>query len=113
MQIFRRSSLNSQFVSPHDNMRVASLIVAAVAAAIPTHAFIAWSGSHCDGDKGATAEVARGETGCVSMWTSTGCIGQRFNFTNQQYMQCTNVNTGTNIQSFRCATGNVQGCPEY
>lgn len=84
-------------------MRFASLLVAASAAAVPAHAFIAWSGNACDGAQGAMvpcdgschsfagrhsfwAQAAQNEVACVSMWSSTNCQGARFNFSNQRYL---------------------------
>ncbi|EJD44477.1 hypothetical protein AURDEDRAFT_166568 [Auricularia subglabra TFB-10046 SS5] len=93
------------------------LALAALLAASPATAFIAWSGSACNGDEGANvpcngvcepfcgrhsfiADVP-GVTHCVAFYVGGNCDGQRFNFTNQQG-QCTNVNTGTGIESFQC-----------
>ncbi|EJD44476.1 hypothetical protein AURDEDRAFT_166567 [Auricularia subglabra TFB-10046 SS5] len=46
-------------------------------------------------------------TRCVAFFVGNACDGQRFNFTGQ-HGQCTNVNTGTAINSFRCFAG--AGC---
>ncbi|EJD44475.1 hypothetical protein AURDEDRAFT_166566 [Auricularia subglabra TFB-10046 SS5] len=51
-----------------------------------------------------------GGTHCVAFYVNGDCSGQRFNFTNQQG-QCTNVNTGTAINSFRCFAG--AGCSYF
>ncbi|EJD34681.1 hypothetical protein AURDEDRAFT_176261 [Auricularia subglabra TFB-10046 SS5] len=103
-------------------MRFSSLLVAVAATTVPAQAFIAWSGDACDGDIGNMvpcdgschsfagrhsfwAQASQDQPACVAMYAGTGCTGQRFNFSNQVYLQCTNVNTGTNIQSFRCWNG--------
>ncbi|EJD48696.1 hypothetical protein AURDEDRAFT_162151 [Auricularia subglabra TFB-10046 SS5] len=99
-------------------MRVSALIVAAVALAMPAQAFIAWSGDHCDGDQGNSVPcdgschsfagrhsfIAGFRNRCVSLYRESNCQGQRFNFSQAgaEGLQCTNVNTGTNILSFRC-----------
>ncbi|EJD45116.1 hypothetical protein AURDEDRAFT_165657 [Auricularia subglabra TFB-10046 SS5] len=104
-------------------MHFASFAVFALLTAVPTNAFIAWSGDACNGDQGDTVSCdgtcfpfggrhsfkagTAGASHCVSFWVNSGCTGQRFNFTNQQD-QCTNVNTGTAINSFRCFHG--AGC---
>ncbi|EJD46428.1 hypothetical protein AURDEDRAFT_164662 [Auricularia subglabra TFB-10046 SS5] len=98
-----------------------TFLVAAALAAIPVHAFTAWSGGACNGGQGADAACNGGcgdfrdrhsfkagsGTHCVALYAGTNCGGQRFNFTGQS-QQCTNVNTGTNIQSYRCYAG--AGC---
>ncbi|EJD36671.1 hypothetical protein AURDEDRAFT_174269 [Auricularia subglabra TFB-10046 SS5] len=100
-------------------MHFATFIVAAVlAAGLPAQAFIAWSGDACDGDQGADVAcdgscfpfggrhsfVAGDGNHCVALFRDGDCVGQRFNFTNQGD-GCTNVNTGTDIESFRCFAG--------
>ncbi|EJD44450.1 hypothetical protein AURDEDRAFT_166540 [Auricularia subglabra TFB-10046 SS5] len=97
-------------------MRLASLSLAALLAAVPAHAFIAWSGNSCDGAQGNTVpcdascrdftgrhsfNAQMGGGSCVSMYTAPGCNGARFNFTGIG-SQCINVNTGTDIRSFQC-----------
>ncbi|EJD39143.1 hypothetical protein AURDEDRAFT_171728 [Auricularia subglabra TFB-10046 SS5] len=105
--------------------RVTSLVLATIVVAVPAQAFTAWSGDHCNGDKGATVAcdgACRSFAGrhsfnadynnrCVSLWTSTNCQGQRFNYTlsGAAGSQCVNVNTGTNILSAACYVG-VTGC---
>ncbi|EJD34661.1 hypothetical protein AURDEDRAFT_176296 [Auricularia subglabra TFB-10046 SS5] len=104
-------------------MHFASFAVLALLATVPTNAFIAWSGDACNGAQGATVACdgtcfsfsgrhsfragTPGASHCVALFVNSGCSGQRFNFTNQQN-QCTNVNTGTAINSFRCFRG--AGC---
>ncbi|EJD44790.1 hypothetical protein AURDEDRAFT_166269 [Auricularia subglabra TFB-10046 SS5] len=106
-------------------MLFAAIALAALMAAIPTKAIIAWSGDACNGDEGANVACdgncipfggrhsfiadspGVGGTHCVAFFVNGGCTGQMFNFTNQQG-QCTNVNTGTDIESFRCFAGS--GC---
>ncbi|EJD44485.1 hypothetical protein AURDEDRAFT_166581 [Auricularia subglabra TFB-10046 SS5] len=91
--------------------------LAALLAASPATAFIAWSGWACDGPEGADVPCNGACVGfggrhsfiadvpnfphCVALYVGRNCDGQRFNFTNQQG-QCTAVNTGTDIQSFQC-----------
>ncbi|EJD44453.1 hypothetical protein AURDEDRAFT_166543 [Auricularia subglabra TFB-10046 SS5] len=102
-------------------MRLTAFVALALSAALPAHAFIAWSGDACNGAQGADVAcdggchsfsgrhsfVAGNGNHCVAFFSSSGCNGQRFNFTNQG-TSCTNVNTGTDIQSFRCFAGS--GC---
>ncbi|EJD45866.1 hypothetical protein AURDEDRAFT_164924 [Auricularia subglabra TFB-10046 SS5] len=97
----------------------------AVALALPAaRAFTAFSGDFCNGAQGAnvpcdgTCHSFAGrhsfdtalDGACVSVWTASGCVGKRFNLPDQRSGQCTNVNTGTNIQSFRCYKGAGVGC---
>ncbi|EJD48690.1 hypothetical protein AURDEDRAFT_162145 [Auricularia subglabra TFB-10046 SS5] len=101
-------------------MRLTALVLTA-AAMLPSARgdLIAWSGDQCNGAQGRDVLCGRGDcfsfvgrhsmaatlpNRCVSMWTGTGCVGQRFNFTNVG-TSCLNINTGTNIQSFRCWGG--------
>ncbi|KZV83905.1 hypothetical protein EXIGLDRAFT_842590 [Exidia glandulosa HHB12029] len=95
----------------------------AVILAVPAYGFQAFSGSACDGAAGANVACdgschafdnrhsfradTSGNAHCVAFFVNGGCGGQRFNFTGQA-AQCTNVNTGTNIRSFRCFSGG--GC---
>ncbi|EJD44459.1 hypothetical protein AURDEDRAFT_166548 [Auricularia subglabra TFB-10046 SS5] len=102
-------------------MRFTAFVALAIAAALPANAFIAWSGDACNGAQGNNVPcdgschafggrhsfVAGDGNHCVAMFRNGGCTGQRFNFTNQGN-GCTNVNTGTDIQSFRCFAGS--GC---
>ncbi|EJD46849.1 hypothetical protein AURDEDRAFT_163913 [Auricularia subglabra TFB-10046 SS5] len=89
---------------------------------VPAHAFIAWSGTACndavgdnvacDGscvpfhDRHSFIADTDGSFGvhCVAFYVDPDCSGQRFNFTEQR-QQCTAVDTGTDIESFRCFSG--------
>ncbi|KAK6987439.1 hypothetical protein R3P38DRAFT_3230525 [Favolaschia claudopus] len=101
-------------------MRFTSTLIAAVVLALTAKAkaqdFIAWSGNACNGAEG--LEVACDGTcfdfsgrhsfevinaaGAVTLFSGTGCGGEAFNFGTETPGECINVNTGTNIQTFRC-----------
>ncbi|EJD45115.1 hypothetical protein AURDEDRAFT_165656 [Auricularia subglabra TFB-10046 SS5] len=101
-------------------MRFVSFSLLTLLAVTPTNAFIAWSGDARDGAQGDNLPCdgtcfafsgrhsfrvgTPGVAHCVAFYVNSGCVGQRFNFTNQNG-QCTNVNTGTGINSFRCFAG--------
>ncbi|EJD47119.1 hypothetical protein AURDEDRAFT_113473, partial [Auricularia subglabra TFB-10046 SS5] len=106
-------------------MYFATFALAALFAAVPAKAFTAWSGDACNGARGndvacngacidfsgrhsfVANSAGQSGTHCVAFYVDGGCNGQRFNFTGQG-AQCTNVNTGTAINSFRCFGG--AGC---
>ncbi|KZV87428.1 hypothetical protein EXIGLDRAFT_201934 [Exidia glandulosa HHB12029] len=94
-----------------------ALSVPVVILTIPACGFQSFSGSTCDGDAGLDIPCdgtcqpfdnrhsfradTSGDAHSVDMFILGGCFGVYFNFNNQA-RQCTNVNTGTNIRSFRC-----------
>ncbi|KZV80184.1 hypothetical protein EXIGLDRAFT_817291 [Exidia glandulosa HHB12029] len=88
--------------------------------AIPACGSQAFSGSACDGDAGLDVPCdgschsfdnrhsfradLSGDAHSVAMFADAGCTGQLFNFITQA-AECTNVNTGTPIESFLCLSG--------
>ncbi|EJD46676.1 hypothetical protein AURDEDRAFT_164131 [Auricularia subglabra TFB-10046 SS5] len=103
-------------------MRFAAL-ASALALAAHAYALTAWSGNTCDGARGNSVPNdgscrsfggrhsfnAEGDA-CVEFFTAGGCNGQKFTYYDQGN-RCTNVNTGTDIQSFRAWSGR-RGCPD-
>ncbi|KAK7017152.1 hypothetical protein R3P38DRAFT_3320552 [Favolaschia claudopus] len=99
-------------------MRFTFTVIAAVVLALNAKAqdFIAWSGNACNGAEG--LEVACDGTcfdfsgrhsfevlnafGTVTLYSGRSCTGKTFYFGTETPGECINVNTGTNIQTFRC-----------
>ncbi|KAJ3817912.1 hypothetical protein EV361DRAFT_813241 [Lentinula raphanica] len=84
--------------------------------------FIAWSGDSCDGSEGLNEpcdnscgsfdgrhsfEVIIGGSHCVTFYEDDGCTGEAFLFEGEGNSECINVNTGTNIGSYRCSADNT------
>ncbi|EJD44449.1 hypothetical protein AURDEDRAFT_166539 [Auricularia subglabra TFB-10046 SS5] len=105
-------------------MQFTSFALAAVLAAVPAQAFIAWSGDHCDGPQGNNVNLDgscrsfggrhsfnAGSESCIKFYELGNCSGQRFTYENQGD-RCTNVNTGTDIAAFRAWPG-AYGCAPY
>ncbi|EJD37760.1 hypothetical protein AURDEDRAFT_173141 [Auricularia subglabra TFB-10046 SS5] len=101
-------------------MRFASFAPLVLFIVVQTNAVTTWSGDACDSKDaedfpcngtcfsfvGRHSFIAGspGDPECVAFYVDEDCNGESFAFKDQEG-ECTNVNTGTAINSFRCFPG--------
>lgn len=57
-----------------------------------------------------SSQVLTSDTRCVTVFEDTGCNNPVGDITNGGNGACSNVNTGTNVQSFKCSPNSF--CPD-